>query len=117
MDRAARAKKPNKAASALESLRAIKAGEAKAIDNYGIEDEDVVFEDDDGDINEYEDLEPAEPSESNATNKRKLAGTASILVLHQHCCHVYGIFISCWIQYFSPSFSGWVAQCAVQTSI
>ena len=60
MDRSARAKKPNKAASALESLRAIKAGEAKAIDTFELEDEDAEYEDDAAADREYEEASPEE---------------------------------------------------------
>ena len=52
--RAARARKPNKAASALESLRAIKAGEAKAVDTFELEDEDAEYEEDVAADGEYE---------------------------------------------------------------
>lgn len=75
MERGARAKKPNKAASALESLRAIKAGEVKAIDAFELEDEDVEYEDDDTADREYEEAAP----EEQCPKKRKHESGTSII--------------------------------------
>lgn len=80
MDRAARAKKPNKAASALESLRAIKAGEVKAIDAFELEDEDVEYENDAAADREHED---AAPEEQCSKKRKHESGTAITSIPHQ----------------------------------
>lgn len=112
MDRAARAKKPSKAASALESLRAIKAGEAKAIDNLELEDEDAVYEEDDAAGREYEEATP----EDQCPKKRKHETGRAITSVPSELCSPR---TSSWISqtYLCPPCASWAIHVAVRPTL
>lgn len=82
MERTARPKKVSKAAAALESLRAVKAGEKKVLDVVGLEDEmDDLPDESDVDHDDAYEMEDSPEDKASGTGKSKSGADGALTAL------------------------------------